>query len=177
LASHRSQKGRCVFDLGCGEGKNAAPLATAGAEVTAIDCSEYAIANARLAWPDLAITWICDDVQSYVQNVADATADLIIMYGLLHCLSTPDQVIALVERAKVITKPGGYHLIVAFNDGPHDLTAHPNFTPVLLSHQNYVDLYRDWQVVEASDEILYETHPHNNISHFHSLTRMIARKP
>ena len=37
-----------VLDLGCGEGKNAAALARAGARVTAIDCSEVAVENELL---------------------------------------------------------------------------------------------------------------------------------
>ena len=40
-----------VLDLGCGEGKNAAFLASRGALVEAIDSSELALANARSAWP------------------------------------------------------------------------------------------------------------------------------
>jgi len=48
--------GKFVLDLGCGEGKNAAAFARAGASVTAIDCSELAISNGKAAFRDLEIS-------------------------------------------------------------------------------------------------------------------------
>jgi methylase of polypeptide subunit release factors len=50
LGEHPDQTGRIVFDLGCGEGKNAAAFARAGGAVRAVDCSTYAIDHAKTAW-------------------------------------------------------------------------------------------------------------------------------
>lgn len=48
---------------GCGEGKNAAYFALAGAQVRAIDVSEVAIANAHHAWPEVHnINWEVADI-------------------------------------------------------------------------------------------------------------------
>lgn len=56
--------GKRVLDLGCGEGKNAAAAARAGARVTAIDCSELAITNGRKAFPEFDIEWQIGDVEA-----------------------------------------------------------------------------------------------------------------
>src|SRR6185312_15799505 len=73
-----------ALDLGCGEGKNAHALARAGAEVTAVDCSALAITNGRNAFPDEKIEWIVSTSASYLSGCR--SFDVIIMYGLLHCL-------------------------------------------------------------------------------------------
>src|SRR4051812_34384630 len=58
LKSNPSLEGRNVLDLGCGEGKNAYALASAGASVDAVDCSAIAIANGKRAFPNPNINWV-----------------------------------------------------------------------------------------------------------------------
>ena len=67
-------------------------------------------------------------------------------------------------------------IVCAFNDREHNLSAHPGFNPLLLKHSDYVDYFVSNTIVFESDENLYETHPHNNIPHMHSMTRLIIRK-
>ena len=76
-----------VLDAGCGEGKNAIAFASRGARVSALDCSELALRNAQRAWPDKAVEWIHGDVRSY--NLPLEAFDVVIAYGLLHCLRQP----------------------------------------------------------------------------------------
>jgi tellurite methyltransferase len=167
-------KGLKVLDLGCGEGKNANAYAEAGAHVTAVDCSIHAIENGLRAFSTADIDWIQSDAHSYLRE-ADLF-DVIIMYGLLHCLSSETEVVTLIDRALNKTRKGGTHIIAVFNNGPHDLSAHPGFKPLLLPHEFYVACYSDCQITSAVSSILKETHPHNEIEHFHSLTRLIALK-
>jgi len=103
--------------------------------------------------------------------------DIVIAYGLLHCLRDFSEVKAVVSRLQSATRAGGQNVVCAFNNRRHDFSAHPGFDPCLLSHNAFLVLYQNWTVEAASDEDLYETHPHNGIPHFHSLTRLIARKP
>jgi hypothetical protein len=100
----------------------------------------------------------------------------VLAYGLLHCLADENEVVATVERLQAATVAGGYHVLCAFNDRHQDLTAHPGFSPTLLRHSQYLDLYRGWTFLHASDTDLRESHPHNEIPHIHSLTRVLARK-
>jgi len=164
-----------VLDAGCGEGKNAIYLARQGARVHALDISERAIQNAKKAWENCeSIIWEITDIRQ--AGLENGQYDLIIAYGLLHCLSNAEEVEATVRKLQNSTRPEGYNLICAFNDRYQDLAAHPRFSPTLLSHQFYLQLYRNWGIQYFTDEDLYEMHPHNNIPHTHSLTRLIAQK-
>jgi ubiquinone/menaquinone biosynthesis C-methylase UbiE len=167
--------GRSVLDAGCGEGKNAIFLARKGASVVAIDVSSAAIANAKRAWPDYKrVDWVNADVRDI--GLPDDSFDIVIAYGLLHCLDTEDALTTTVGKLKRATKADGLHIVCAFNVRQQDLTAHPGFHPTLLSHDRLLSLYDDWLIVSASDSDLFETHPHNHIAHNHSLTRFVARR-
>jgi ubiquinone/menaquinone biosynthesis C-methylase UbiE len=164
-----------VLDVGCGEGKNAAYLASHGATVLAVDISETAINNGRRHFPVFeSVTWKVADVLdlSFPAN----TFDIVVAYGILHCLSSADEVATVVSRLQQATKSGGFHVICCFNSRHQDLRAHPGFNPILLSHQDVTSYYKDWHLLHSSDSDLVETHPHNRIEHCHSMTRLIARR-
>lgn len=167
-------RGLKVLDLGCGEGKNAYAFACAGAAVVAVDCSEIALENGQREFADAEIRWTLSEAESFL--LASDMFDIIVMYGLLHCLPSLEAISGLVDLAKSRTRTGGRHIVVAFNNGPHDLSAHPGFAPTLASHDFYLQRYSDYQIVSESNELIYETHPNNGISHFHSLTRIVASK-
>jgi SAM-dependent methyltransferase len=164
-----------VLDAGCGEGKNAVYFARAGAQVRAIDISEAAIANARHAWPAVDnIRWEVADIAT--AELADRWYDIVVAYGLLHCLPDEGVIRGVVERLQRATKVGGFNIVCAFNDRSQDLRAHPNFRPCLADHQFYIDLYSDWRILSCSDSDLVESHPHNELVHTHSLTRLVAKR-
>jgi len=166
-------KGLRVLDLGCGEGKNANALAHAGATVTAVDCSALAIAHGRKAFADAKIEWIVSEGAAYLEHCEPF--DVIVMYGLLHCLPSLRAISTLIASSIRKTRRGGYHIVATFNDGPHDLSAHPGLRPTLAAHQFYLDQYRLLQVLTECTELIHEVHPHNSIPHHHSLTRLIVR--
>lgn len=177
LENYRSELAAMrVWDIGCGEGKNAIYLARKGAIVDAWDVSELAIQNGKRAWRDSnAVNWTLGDIRSAQPN--SEHYDLVVMYGLLHCLSDKAEVRLCVEKSMAATKSGGLHVMVAFNRRQQELDAHPGFHPTLLSHNEYLELYSGWQLLHATDSDLHETHPHNGIAHTHSMTRLIAEKP
>jgi 2-polyprenyl-3-methyl-5-hydroxy-6-metoxy-1,4-benzoquinol methylase len=163
-----------ALDIGCGEGKNSIYLARQGAIVDAMDISQKALQNAKNIWADYDdVNWRCCDIR--LTNI-DNKYDIIIGYGLLHCLSTCKEVTETVSKMQIATNDGGYNIICAFNSRYQDLSAHPNFSPILLAHEVYVSLYNEWDILYLSDEDLHEEHPHNKIPHTHSMTRLIARK-
>jgi 2-polyprenyl-3-methyl-5-hydroxy-6-metoxy-1,4-benzoquinol methylase len=170
-------QGMKVLDVGCGEGKNAAFLAERGAAVTALDVSPHALANARQTWPNTPrIQWILSDVAA--SDLPDGPYDLVIAYGLLHCLSDQRTVEDTVRAIQRNTVPGGWNILCAFNSRHQELAeAHPGFAPCLLPHAVYLGAYSAWRLVLASDKDLYETHPHNGVPHTHSMTRLLAQKP
>lgn len=168
--------GRRVLDLGCGEGKNAAYVASLGARVDAIDVSEAALKNARLLWPNLAtVNWVCGDVLDCYDP--DGSYDVVLAYGVAHCLPREREIELLVARLIASVGHGGLLIFCAFNNRFQQLElAHPGFMPTLLTHKRYIQLFSGIELLTASDLDLEESHPHNNVSHVHSLTRLIGRK-
>lgn len=171
----RGVEGLRVLDVGAGEGKNAAALVAQGAIVDAVECSAAAIHNGKCAFPEVAINWIHSDVSCAA--MPKAYYDLVVSYGLTHCMSDAEAAMTLIQSTQSALKPGGEYILASFNDGSHDLSAHEGFSPLLLPHGWFSDLFEGWEMIAMSDEILYETHPHNGIPHHHSLTRIWARKP
>lgn len=169
----RSASGLRVLDLGCGEGKNAFAFANAGASVVAVDCSDLALKNGKSAFSAAKIEWCRDDCLSYLEGCD--RFDVVVMYGLLHCLRSVEEITSVIAGAVRATNNGGHHLLVAFNDGPHDLSAHPSFEPTLAPHTFYVRQYEAHALISTEDAVIHETHPNNGIAHFHSLTRMVVR--
>jgi len=168
-------KGMRVLDVGAGEGKNASAFAHAGANVTALECSATAIKNGLALFPNEKIEWVHCDALEY--EFAPESYDVIVSYGLTHCLPSQSSARCLISRLQSALVSGGTFILVSFNSGSHDLSAHPGFNPLLLDHDWYLETFHGWQFESVSDAILFETHPHNNIPHHHSLTRLSARKP
>lgn len=177
LARHlNGLRGLYVLDAGCGEGKNSTYLASKGAFIDALDISEHAIGNARMNWPSSNnINWQVADIREV--TFPKLVYDIVIAYGILHCLSNSDQIAATINKLKSAAKPGGYNMVCAFNSRYQDLRAHPDFSPCLVNHDFYTSFYTGWEFLECSDSDLTETHPHNMITHTHSMTRILARKP
>lgn len=169
-------QGLAVLDAGCGEGKNSEYLADLGAQVLAIDVSHKAITNARARWTSRgSVRYVVGDVRS----VRAGSFDVVIAYGMLHCLGSERELRDVIERLQKVTRPGGHHVACIFNDRHQDLAAaHPGFSPLLLPHDWYLDAYRGsgWELLDASDTDLRESHPHNRVEHVHSMTRLIARR-
>jgi tellurite methyltransferase len=166
--------GLMVLDAGCGEGKNAAFLSERGARVWAIDISEAAITNGKSAFSNKGrINWGCGDIRTVTPA---QEYDIVIAYGLLHCLPSEGDISDLVSRLQSATRRGGYNVVCALNNRQQDLSAHLDLLPTLLAHETYLEFYSGWSVLQGTDSDLTETHPHNNIEHTHSLTRILARK-
>lgn len=172
-----SASGLRVLDAGCGEGKNAAFFGERGAAVDAFDVSPLAIANARRAWPNLIerVRLSCVDARDF--SAESATYDVVVLYGLLHCLE--DQTRSRVtQNLKAVTRPGGLHIVCALNNRLDGFAeGHIGFRPTLASHQSYLDLYADWSLKRVSDRDLIESHPPNYVEHCHAVTRFLAVKP
>ncbi len=170
----RDLRGLRVIDAGCGEGKNAIALAQAGCFVHAVDCSAQAVSVGVRRFFHPGITWHVADMMRW--NLAPERYDIVVAYGLLHCIPTSDGLMHLLARLQAATRPRGINVICAFDDGAHDLSAHPGFTPNLVAYKDYVSFYDGWRLIMASSSRLDETHPHNRIPHYHSLTRILAEK-
>jgi SAM-dependent methyltransferase len=174
----RQVDGSSVLDIGCGEGKNAAYLSQRGAKVRAVEISEAAMRNAANEWSALqGIAWERGDARTI--PLEDASYDIVLAYGLFHCLRNRDEVLLVIDRLKKATRSGGYHVVCVFNSRYQDrlAEAHSGFEPCLLEHSDYLSAYRSWDLVYELDSNLTETHPNNGVEHTHSLSRLIAQRP
>lgn len=173
----RCKSGARVLDVGCGDGKNARHLAGQGIEVQAFDISEQAIANARaLSIDSQNIHWAVADVRHF--HFAPHAYEAVVASGSLHCLSHEAEVRLVISSMKEATKRGGYNVVQVFNARSQDLNGHDaGFDPILLPHEYFIEAYADWSLVAAVDDDILDRHPHTNVDHHHSVTRILARKP
>ena len=170
-----SVDGLRVLDVGCGEGKNSTFLAERGAWVLAMDVSALALRNAASAWRNAnRISWIRGDVRECA--FGEKSFDIVIAYGLLHCLASEDELRLVVRRLQSTVAVGGYHVVCAINDRLPIDRAHEGMRPTLVPHEGICGLYANWDLIASSDSDLHEVHPHNLIPHVHSMTRLIARR-
>jgi 2-polyprenyl-3-methyl-5-hydroxy-6-metoxy-1,4-benzoquinol methylase len=166
---------RRALDLGCGEGKNALAMSSAGFEVTAIDVSRTALAHARSAPGAERVNWKNKDLRTLRTGTL---FDLVIATGSLHCLDSPAQVEDALANMRASTKAGGLAVVYSFNDGPHDFNGHQtSFEPVLLSHAFYLNAFQGWRILRESNQVQQDVHPNNNIQHSHSISRILVQKP
>ncbi len=172
-----------VLDLGAGEGKNSFYLASLGFRVVAIDVSLYAIRN----FINRAIKE-SDNKKSKVENIdiiyADITDwpladkfDVVISYGLLHCLNSEKEIALLIKKMKVATKKEGINVICTFTNELGIPKIQDYLNPTLLSKTALKKKhYNDWQILNYESDIIEHKHPTFNKLHKHSVCRMIARK-
>lgn len=168
-----------VLDLGAGEGKNAVFLAAKGANVKAIDISPIALSRFNQQ-PDYSVGYmnidtICDDISNL--DFKDKSFDIIVAYGILHCLSSVFEIENYIYKLKKWIAPNGYFICVTFTDEllPPESQSYLDYES-FLKQGRLEELFVDWKILEIENDIISETHPTSNIQHQHSLVRLISQK-
>jgi S-adenosylmethionine-dependent methyltransferase len=105
-----------VVDCGGGSGSRAVPLAVRGAAVTVIDSSIDALSILARRAAEAGVAERIHGVQADVENLADviesASADLVLIHGVLDATRDPAQVLA---AAAAVVRAGGYLSVVVPN--------------------------------------------------------------
>jgi ubiquinone/menaquinone biosynthesis C-methylase UbiE len=111
-AYFRSLNGRDVLEVGCGSGFASQMFAEAGARVTAVDLTEWAVANTRrrLQAFGLAADVFEGDAESL--PFEDASFDPVFSWGVIH--HSTDMDAALRELVRVC-RPGGRVVIMVYH--------------------------------------------------------------
>lgn len=168
-----------VLDLGAGEGKNSIYLAQRGFHVTAVECSAFAIRNFRHRLETLSPTVrarITIQETDVVQADFKTDWDLVIAYGLLHCLPSMADVESVVRRMQRWTRPLGWNVVVAFTNELPVPDCQQYLEPTLLAPDSLSSLYEDWEIMALENSVLTEVHPTSKVMHTHSVCRLLARR-
>ncbi|MDD4437680.1 MAG: class I SAM-dependent methyltransferase [Tissierellia bacterium] len=172
-------KGFEVLDLGAGEGKNAVYLASKGANVLGVDISPIALSrfnkqpNYFTAKENIHIE--CKNIREC--SFDKESFDLVVAYGIFHCLSSRTEIAEYISTAKSWIKKNGYFIIVTFTDeiAPPDLQSYLEYESFLKKGE-LESFFEGWKILEKENGIITETHPTSKIEHEHSLVRLITQK-
>ena len=172
-------QGKKILDIGAGEGKNAVYLASLGAIVTAIDVSSIALSRFNLQ-PKYEccknnIVSICADVRECYFGRNEF--DVIISYGLFHSFNDKNEIYCFLDKIKNSLKSNGYFVIVTFTDElpPPENQKYLEYD-AFIDKISFLSFMSDYEVIVCEDEVIKESHPTNDIEHFHSLIRVIYKK-
>lgn len=180
LATLTSVDGKQILDVGAGEGGNAVYLASLGASVHAIDVSAVSLTRFFMQ-PDYdrcrqRITVEAMDFRAL--QLAPESYDVVVAYGVLHCLPSCEDIRREIVRIRRWVRPGGYVVIATFND----LLPPPPAVQSYLRRESFLapgellSLFSDWTVLRSSEGVIRETHPNSTVEHEHSISRIVAQR-
>ena len=165
--------GARVLDLGCGDGRNAIPLAEAGFDVTAVDISEAGIhkIHTLTRGRGLSIQALVADMCSYrIQG----RYDLIIAHGSLHLLERIRWQM-LLKKMQQHTVFGGYNAVTVFTDA---VPASPDMEDLfvgLFREKELFSMYSHWDILLERSYVFQDEHP-GEICHTHAANKIAARR-
>ena len=105
-----------VVDVGCGDGRHAAPLAALGFDVVGVDPRPDVLASARAAAPTATLA----EADAAALPLPDGAADWAVLW---RTLDGRTDVFAVLDELRRVVKPGGWAVVaVATEAAPHALT-------------------------------------------------------
>lgn len=149
LDEWRLSTGRAI-ELGCGTGTNAVFLAQRGFDVTAVDCSSLALAQARQKAidADVAVDWIEADVQNFG---ADLEAfDVVFDRGCYHCCRRVD-LPGYLQTIQNVTRAGSRFLCLCGNANEQTEQGPPRVTETEIR-----DEFADLMQIDAIREFRFQ---------------------
>lgn len=169
----RLPHGAKVIDLGCGDGRNAIPLAQAGFTVTAIDISKAGIRKLNFLSNREELAIHC--------SVADMTRfefpeeyDLIISHGCLHFIERRHWK-EMIEQFMTHTAPFGFNVITVFTDA---IPVSPDLAPLcvgLFREGELFEMYSGWETIMKKSYTFQDEHA-GGIRHTHAANKLVARR-
>lgn len=166
-----------VLDAGCGDGKNAAFLIERDWSVDAFDVSSLAVDACRrrlAAAPRKRFRLWQADCRFAALMLAHY--DMVISYGLYHCLDDRDVRDTHCRLASSL-KPGGLFVCATFNDNLVLPPGHCTNGLILRTEHHLKGLFIGWNEIQFEIGTIEEDHLPLVARHRHSLTWAIYRKP
>jgi len=163
-----------VFDIGCGQGRNALYLGLKGFDVTAVDNNPNAVQNveelARIEELNVRAFEYDLNAANIQENFDYMVATVVFMFLM------PRYVPDVIANMKEHTNSGGYNLIVSAMD-TEDFPCPMPF-PFKFSEGELREYYKDWELVEYKEELgsMHAKDEFGNPIQFKFVT-MLAKKP
>jgi SAM-dependent methyltransferase len=166
------------LDIGCGDGKNLVYLDQKGWVVDGIDISRLALDGLKKR-VELASLTLKGEV--WCENAVNLTVkpkiyDLVISYGLYHCLND-DDIQCVHDIAVSALKSGGLFAFAVFNDGLPVPEEHHTANLYLRPKDHIRQFLIGWKVIVLDFGEVVEEHPPIVGKHKHSLTWGLFVKP
>jgi ubiquinone/menaquinone biosynthesis C-methylase UbiE len=107
-----SVRGRDVLEVGCGSGFASQLFAEAGANVTAVDLTAWAVATTQARFAAFTLSGDVRQADAEQLPFDDSSFDLVFSWGVIH--HTTDMDAALRELVRVL-RPGGELVLMLYN--------------------------------------------------------------
>lgn len=170
-----------ALDIGCGDGKDVLHLEDRKWKVTGIDISQLAVDAAekrfsRYYGKSGVMRSSISRANAVTYDYPASAYDLVIAYGLYHCLDD-DELMAVHTGAVKALKPGGLFAFAAFNDRLPVPDDHHTGEMYLRDESHIFELARDdLELIEHEIGEIEEDHAPMVAQHRHSLTWALFRK-
>lgn len=164
-----------ALDAGCGDGKNALYLAQSGWQVDGFDVSDVALDACRRRLSPVSVSCQIWQDDCRVARVTDDAYDMVVAYGLYHCL---DDVGLEAAHARLVSslKIGGLFVCAAFNNMLPLPANHGTGDLHLRSNDHLESLFAGWRLRNLEKGTIEEDHLPRVGFHRHSLTWAIYEK-
>jgi SAM-dependent methyltransferase len=172
--------GRCVLDIGCGEGRHTRAFAGRGALAVGVDLEPKALARAREA-VDGGLVGGLGFVQAdvFALPFANAAFDVVLDYGCLHHVRRRDTG-RYLEQVVPLLKPEGYFLLSCFST-KFKHHAGERRTRDWLVHRGHYDRFfrrRDFDTMFGPEfDLLEATEDRDGLYVFHNVLMRKRTKP
>ncbi len=107
-----SLRGKDVLDVGIGSGIATQMFAEAGAKVTGVDLTEWAVETTRRRLATFELEGVVQQADAEQLPFADASFDLVFSWGVIHHSSNMDQALSELVR---VTRPGGQIVLMVYH--------------------------------------------------------------
>lgn len=106
LLRGRITPGMCIFDAGCGSGRNLVYLLQEGYQVFAVDADPQSVASVRRLAANLPETnFRAEPLETH--SFPDALADVVLSSAVLHFARDDEQFLGMLHGSWRVLKPGG----------------------------------------------------------------------
>lgn len=112
LIDYPQLKGKRVLEVGCGAGSISAQLVKNGAQLSAIDLTEHAIALTSRRFQQFGLSGDVLRMDARNLNFDDNTFDLVWSWGVIHHSSETEKIISEIHR---VLKPGGQARVMVYH--------------------------------------------------------------